>query len=61
MAMRASKGPEDVDGVVERELRSVVEEPSRSPAESEDVLVFWIWEAEKSLWKKGKLRSGFEI
>lgn len=53
MAMMASKGPEEeVEaplGSREREVRSVVEEPRRSPAPREDVVVLWIWEAEKSL------------
>lgn len=52
MAMMASKGAvEDVLGVsdTESEVRSVVEAPSRSPAERVEVCVDWIWEAEKSL------------
>lgn len=51
MAMMASKGAvEDVLGVsdTESEVRSVVEAPSRSPAERVEVCVDWIWEAEKS-------------
>lgn len=51
MAMMASKGAvEEVFGVseTEREVRSVVEAPSRSPAERVEVCVLWIWEAEKS-------------
>ncbi len=48
MAMMASKGPEEVEGFV-REVRSVVDEPSRSPAPREEVAVLWIWEAENSL------------
>lgn len=53
MAMMASNGPEEeVEaplGSREREVRSVVEEPRRSPAPREEVVVLWIWEAEKSL------------
>lgn len=48
MAMMASKGPEEVIGGF-REVRSVVDEPRRSPAPREEVVVLWIWEAEKSL------------
>lgn len=54
MAMMASKGAvEEVFGVseTEREVRSVVEAPSRSPAERVEVCVLWIWEAEKSLFR----------
>lgn len=53
MAMIASKGPEDADEdpVLSRfrAVRSVVEEPRRSPAPREEEVVDWIWEAEKSL------------
>lgn len=53
IAMMASNGAVDAawdcDWVVGREVRSVVEEPRRSPAEREEVCVDWIWEAEKSL------------
>ena len=52
MAMRASKGCEAAEVVVGRDVRSVVEPPSRSPAESEgppEELEDWIWEAAKSL------------
>lgn len=48
MAMMASKGAVDApwDCDAEREVRSVVEEPRRSPAEREEVCVDWIWDAE---------------
>jgi len=53
MAMIASKGPEEaVDEPLESrfmDVRSVVLEPSRSPAPREEDVVDWIWEAEKSL------------
>ena len=53
MAIIASKGPEDVvdvpDGLRFRAVRSVVEEPRRSPAPREEEVVDWIWEAENSL------------
>jgi hypothetical protein len=53
MATIASKGPEEEAGVpLEsrfRAVRSVVLEPSRSPAPREEEVVDWIWEAEKSL------------
>jgi len=55
IAMMASNGAvEEGSGVVEemeREGRSVVEEPRRSPAVREEVpvVVDWIWEAEYSL------------
>jgi len=54
MAIIASKGPEEVvgapEGERERDWRSVVEEPRRSPAEREEPVVEdWIWEAENSL------------
>lgn len=46
--MMASKGPPEVS--VGREVRSVVEEPSRSPAEEpEPACADWTWEAENSL------------
>lgn len=48
MAMMASKGAVEaaVWDCVGREVRSVVEEPRRSPAEREELCVDWIWEAE---------------
>jgi hypothetical protein len=50
MAIMASKGPEEVVGFPsaerERAVRSVVLEPSRSPAPREEEVVDWIWEAE---------------
>ena len=53
MAMMASKGPEEADEAPSlvrfRAVRSVVEEPRRSPAPREEEVVDWIWEAEKSL------------
>lgn len=51
MAMRASKGADDADvgGAVEREARSVVELPRRSPALAEEVEADWIWEAANRL------------
>ena len=53
MAIIASKGPDDAaeDPVLSsfRAVRSVVEDPSRSPAPREEDVVPWIWEAEKSL------------
>lgn len=51
IAMRASKGAVLVGGeeVRDREVRSEVEEPRRSPAEREEVDVDWTWDAEKSL------------
>jgi len=55
MAIMASKGPEDVTDVPwgerERDWRSVVEAPRRSPAPREEEVVDWIWEAEKSFWQ----------
>jgi hypothetical protein len=50
MAMIASKGPDETVLSRDREVRSVVDEPSRSPAPREEEVVDWIWEAEKSLW-----------
>jgi hypothetical protein len=48
MAIRASKGPVAV--AVGRDVRSVVEEPRRSPAERPvPVEVDWTWEAAYSL------------
>lgn len=53
MATMASKGPDepDEDEEVVREVRSVVEEPRRSPAEREfpPPEEDWTWEAAKSL------------
>lgn len=51
MAMMASKGPEAVasDPETESEVRSVLEEPRRSPAPRVEEVVDWTWEAEKSL------------
>lgn len=53
MAIMASKGPEDAadEPVLSsfRAVRSVAEEPRRSPAPREEEVVDWIWEAEKSL------------
>jgi hypothetical protein len=49
MAMMASKGPEAVASAVESAVKSVVEEPSRSPAPRVEEVVDWTWEAEKSL------------
>jgi len=58
MAIMASKGADEdeeegaeveVDkGLLlrERDVRSVVDEPRRSPAPSEEAVVDWIWEAE---------------
>ena len=58
MATRASKGPDEVAGAddedagpvaVGRAVRSVVEEPRRSPAEREGgppAVEDWTWEAE---------------
>ena len=50
MAIMASKGPDDVvdfpSAPRESAVRSVVEEPRRSPAPREDEVVDWIWEAE---------------
>lgn len=49
MAIMASKGPDEVVDFpsAEREsaVRSVVEEPRRSPAPREEVVVDWTWEA----------------
>jgi len=46
----ASKGPEEVvdfpSAESESAVRSVVDEPSRSPAPREEEVVDWIWEAE---------------
>lgn len=44
MAIRASKGPEEVEAAG-REVRSVVEEPRRSPALPEEVEEDCTWEA----------------
>ena len=56
MAMMASKGPEEALEVplwfMLSAVRSVVEEPRRSPAPREEEVVDWIWEAEKSLHEK---------
>lgn len=53
MAMTASKGcleaVEDPDLSSERAVRSLVEEPRRSPAPREEEVVDWIWDAAKSL------------
>lgn len=46
MAIRASKGAVVGGAETERDVRSEVEEPRRSPAEREDVDVDWTWEAE---------------
>lgn len=49
MAIMASKGPVLISSLLaetEREERSVVEAPRRSPAPREEVVVDWIWEAE---------------
>lgn len=48
MAMMASKGPVRASslGETEREERSVVEAPRRSPAPRDEVVVDCIWEAE---------------
>ena len=50
MAIMASKGPEEVVDFpsAEREsaVRSVLLEPSRSPAPRDEDVVDWIWEAE---------------
>lgn len=47
MAMRASKGPVDEAVVVGSAVRSVVEEPSRSPADRDGPeLGVWSWDAE---------------
>jgi len=46
----ASKGPEEVvdfpSADSESAVRSVADEPSRSPAPREEEVVDWIWEAE---------------
>lgn len=56
IAIIASKGPEDdledPSAERERDVKSVVEAPSRSPAPREEEVVDWIWEAAKSLWYK---------
>lgn len=49
MAMMASNGPEAVVSAEAREVKSVVEDPSRSPAPRVEVVLDWTWEAEKSL------------
>ena len=53
IAITASKGcvdaAEDPAGVRLRAVRSLVEEPSKSPAPREEDVVDWIWEAAKSL------------
>lgn len=50
MAMMASKGPPEAPSVeAEREVRSVVEEARRSPAEPAPEVEDWTWEAAKSL------------
>ena len=50
MAIMASKGPEEVvdfpSAPRESAVRSVVEEPRRSPAPRDEEVVDWIWEAE---------------
>lgn len=58
MAMMASKGPEETGSLTVREERSVVEEPRRSPAPREEVVVDWIWEAENNLCECQALASG---
>jgi hypothetical protein len=49
MAIMASKGPEEVvdfpSADRESAVRLVVEEPRRSPAPREEVVVDWTWEA----------------
>lgn len=45
MAIMASKGPVEVVEL-EREVRSEVEPPRRSPALAEELVEDWIWEAE---------------
>jgi len=54
MAMIASKGPDEEDDFPEasneREVRSEVDDPRRSPAPREEEVVDWIWEAAKSFW-----------
>jgi len=53
MAITASKGcvdaAEEPAGVRFKAVRSLVEEPRRSPAPREEEVVDWIWEAAKSL------------
>jgi hypothetical protein len=52
MAMIASKGPDDAPALSEG--RSVLLEPSRSPAPSDDEVEDWICDAEKSLRRFGE-------
>ena len=55
MAMMASNGAADALDVFEASaVRSVDEDPSRSPAPRDEEVVDWIWEAEKSLWVAGR-------
>lgn len=61
MAIMASKGPEEVVLLPclsrDRDVRSVVLLPRRSPAPREEEVVDWIWEAEYNL--GGKVNVSF--
>jgi hypothetical protein len=48
MAMIASNGPEDVGAEEESAIRSVVLLPRRSPAERDELVVLWTWDAENN-------------
>jgi hypothetical protein len=49
MAMIASNGPVDVGAEDDSAVRSVVLLPRRSPAERDELVVLWTWDAENNL------------
>jgi hypothetical protein len=49
IAIIASKGPVEVGAEEDRAVRSVVLLPRRSPAERDELVVLWTWDAENNL------------